>query len=82
MSGPVSVVVPRSPLREQLRAQRQVAEQPSAAPIVHVTIDRIDVRAPAPTQTALSPPKARRAASQSLTDYLRQANPSGSDSLK
>lgn len=82
ISGPVSVVVQRSLLRDELRAQRQVTEPPSAAPIVHVTIDRIDVRAPAATQPASPPPKARRAASQSLMDYLRQANPSGSDTLK
>ena len=42
------------------------------APIVHVTIDRIDVRAPAPAQAPRAPAKPRPAPSTSLADYLRR----------
>jgi hypothetical protein len=62
----------RAPLRAQTRAHRAAlsGEQPT---IVHVTIDRIDVRAPAASAPSERPaPKKRSGLSQSLSDYLRQ----------
>ncbi len=45
-------------------------------PIVHVTIDRIDVSAPACAPDRPKPPaRSRRSSGQSLTDYLRARHP-------
>jgi hypothetical protein len=66
------------PLREPLMREPEPS-RPTVAPTeIHVTIDRIDVRAPAipisgsPRPTASKP---RAAASLSLTEYLRQPRP-------
>ena len=40
-------------------------------PVIHVTIDRIDVRAPSGPERASSRPRPRAHSSGSLTDYLR-----------
>lgn len=44
---------------------------PAPPPVVHVSIERIDVRIPGPPAAAALPRKPRAGASQSLTDYLR-----------
>ena len=51
----------------------------AAPPVIHVTIDRIEVRAPAASRPAAAPARSRaHAASVSLTDYLRRSrNPGG-----
>lgn len=58
------------PLREQVLAGR-TAEARAQAPVIHVTIDRIDVRAPAPSQPAAAPRRARLEPVVSLSEYLR-----------
>ena len=62
--------VSRAPMSEAAVAQRTArsAERPA---IVHVTIDRIDVRAPATQSRPVATPKARPASRVSLADYLR-----------
>lgn len=60
---------PFAPLSEAAIAVR-AADARTAEPVIHVTIDRIDVRAPAPSRPA---PAARRAPadpSMSLADFL------------
>lgn len=63
----------RPPLREHVREQRINPPPVQQPTIVQVTIDRIDVRAPAanatPERTASKP---RNASFKSLGDYLRQ----------
>jgi hypothetical protein len=49
----------------------RVAQPAEIRPVIHVTIDRIDVRAPAGPERASSRPRPRANASGSLTDYLR-----------
>jgi hypothetical protein len=69
----------KAPLSAAAQAQRVAAsvERPT---VVHVTIDRIDVRAPAAPAATERTPKKRSGAAQSLSDYLRQReqpNPAG-----
>lgn len=69
----------RRPMSEPALAAR-AAQTPPAPPVVHVTIDRIEVRAPATPPRTASAPRTRPAApSVTLTDYLRQraAKPAG-----
>jgi hypothetical protein len=63
---------PPAPLRAQALQQAARAQRADAAPVVHVTIDRIDVRVPAPA-SAPAPTRKPRAASTAapLGDYLR-----------
>ena len=61
----------RPPLSEQALAQR-VQPTKGERTIVHVTIDRIDVRAPAPAQAPRAQAKPRPAPTTSLADYLRR----------
>jgi hypothetical protein len=65
------IATARPPLRD--RAVAQLTAPGRGEPtVVQVTIDRIDVRAPAARATPERPPaKPRRAPSQSLGDYLR-----------
>ncbi len=67
------------PLRESTVAQRAAAPSASQAPtVVHVTIDRIDVRAPAAATARARPqPTPRVAPGLSLKDYLRQRERAG-----
>ncbi|HEU0202078.1 MAG TPA: hypothetical protein VFR86_16805 [Burkholderiaceae bacterium] len=62
---------PRPPLTESAVAQRaaQVRSEPT---VVHVTIDRIDVRAPAQAPEPALAPKPRATSTLPLSDYLRQ----------
>lgn len=63
----------RPPLSDNTVAQRFSAQRPEAPAIVHVTIDRIDVRMPAAAQASQQPtPKPRAASAVALGDYLRQ----------
>jgi hypothetical protein len=66
--------VARPPLRE--RTVAQVSAQPRAErqPVVHVTIDRIEVRSPAARPAASAAPKSkpRTPSSKALGDYLRE----------
>lgn len=66
-----------APFAPVSRQAMDARARPAAAdpPPIHITIDRIDVRAAAPARAA-TPPKARPAASSvSLADYLRSADP-------
>lgn len=70
---------PRAPLRITTVLQAGAAERERTAepaPIVHLTIDRIDVRLPS-APVAATPPARRRAASAvgGLGDYLRGRAP-------
>jgi hypothetical protein len=67
-------LAPQRPLSAVALAQRMPAK--SDTTIVHVTIDRIDVRAPAPVPAPA--PRAQgkpRPATTSLADYLRRGRP-------
>ena len=65
--------VPRRPMSAPALAERHAAAAAEPRPVVHVTIDRIDVRAPAAPARPAAAPRARNAApSVSLADYLRQ----------
>jgi len=66
-------VAVRSPLRESTVAQRAAPARGETPTIVHVTIDRVDVRAPpAPAFTPSLNQKPRAMSTVSLSDYLRQ----------
>jgi hypothetical protein len=57
-----------APLTADALAER--TQSPRSAPPIHVTIDRIDVRAAVPPKTATPQTRARRGPSQSLAEYL------------
>lgn len=62
-----------APLRESTVAQRAGQLRTEAETVVQVTIDRIDVRLPAPPAAERSSgSKARSGPKVSLSDYLRQ----------
>jgi hypothetical protein len=69
-----SLVDARAPLREIIVRQRAAIEASHAPTEVHMTIDRIDVRAPAAAIGRPAGPasQTRRAPSLSLADYLRE----------
>lgn len=67
----------RGPLSSGAVAARTESRSESR-PIIHVTIDRIDVRAPSVPERASSRPRSRSNASASLNDYLRSRQPSRS----
>jgi hypothetical protein len=70
--------VPLDPARAALLAPTSTARAVTAPAVLHVTIDRIDVRSAAP---AAAPPRAgpaRSAPSRSLADYLRGSGDSSS----
>lgn len=69
--GAVAGPAPQRPLSARALAQR-VQPLRNDAPIVHVTIDRIDVRAPAPPPEPRPHTKPRPAPTMSLADYLRR----------
>jgi len=61
----------RQPLSDAVLAARHAIEP--SRPVVHVTIDRIDVRAPSTAAREAATPRPRQTASSvSLGDYLRQ----------
>jgi hypothetical protein len=68
---PPAPPTPQRPLSAIALAQRVQATK-SDTTVVHVTIDRIDVRAPVPAQTPRAQPKPRAAPAMSLADYLRR----------
>jgi hypothetical protein len=69
--GPPAAITPATPLRESSLPVRP--EQLADAPlVVHVSIDRIEVRAPAPQPRSEPAPAKRGPATQPLADYLRQ----------
>jgi hypothetical protein len=77
---PSPLVDTGAPLRETTVRQRAAAPATGGGPIeVHVTIDRIDVRAPAAAVARPAGPasQTRRAPSQSLADYLRERGQAG-----
>jgi hypothetical protein len=66
-----SGAAPLSPARVQALSP-QPAQATAAPPVVHVHIDRIEVRAPAAAPARPAPARpARTAAQHSLADYLR-----------
>ena len=70
---PSSAIDTPPPLSAATLAHRTAAERAAAPTVVHVTIDRIDVRASASTVPERRSPERRRAAATvSLDDYLRQ----------
>jgi hypothetical protein len=60
----------RGPLSSGAVAVRSESRS-DARPIIHVTIDRIDVRAPSVPERTSSRPRSRSHTSASLSDYLR-----------
>lgn len=67
----IGTTVPMGPLSAAAVASRATVE-PDTRPIVHVTIDRIDVRAPRDAAKPESAPKRAKAQPEvSLADYLR-----------
>ena len=69
---------PLAPLREATLAHHAAALRASAAaPVVHVTIDRIDVRAAPEAASPRTATRPRSAPATSLNDYLRQRAPGG-----
>jgi hypothetical protein len=75
VSRPEQRSVDDGPLSQQALASR-VLSQSDRPPIVHVTIDRVDVRAPAAPERPAPRTRSRTATAGSLTDYLR-ARPAG-----
>jgi len=71
--------VVRPPLRERTVAQVSAPPRSEPHPVVHVTIDRIEVRAPAARPAASAGPKSkpRTPSSKSLSDYLRERDRAG-----
>jgi hypothetical protein len=59
-----------SPLSDAAVASRPRAPR-DERPVIHVTIDRLEVRAPATPKAAVERRKSRPLPSQSLADYLR-----------
>ena len=73
-------IAARPPLRDSVIEQRVAARRTSAPPVVHVTIDRIDVRVPPAPPAPRPAARPRSAASATpLADYLRQRDRSGGD---
>ena len=70
-ADPPAPPTPQRPLSALALAQR-VHTTKSDATVVHVTIDRIDVRAPAPAQAPRAQAKPRAAPTMALADYLRR----------
>lgn len=69
---------PAAPLRTQTLQQAQRPAKPDAAPVVHVTIDRIDVRVPAPADPSAPARKPRPTSTVApLADYLRSKTRTG-----
>jgi hypothetical protein len=72
---PKMLLAPAQPMSQAALAGR-IARETRQPPVVHVTIDRIDVRAPTPAERAAPPSKRQTAApSVSLGDYLRARGP-------
>jgi hypothetical protein len=65
-----------APLSEAVVAGRAMAVR-EQAPVIHVTIDRLDVRAPAPARTEAARQRPRPQPAVSLSDYLREGAPEG-----
>lgn len=65
-----------APLSDAAMAERGSRASPSQ-PVIHVTIDRIDVRAAATAKPAAAARRERRAPTVSLTDYLRRDGAGG-----
>ncbi|MFO1086053.1 MAG: hypothetical protein U1E21_15925 [Reyranellaceae bacterium] len=65
-----------APLSDTVVAARTRAPR-EERPVVHVTIDRIEVRAPAAPKAVAERRKSRPLPSQSLADYLRGGTGSG-----
>jgi hypothetical protein len=65
-----------APLSKAAVASR-VSSAREAPPVIHVTIDRIDVRAPETVKAGAAPKPARRKPTISLGDYLRRGNGGG-----
>jgi hypothetical protein len=71
---PERPVTRAAPLSAAMVAGRATAVR-EQAPVVHVTIDRLDVRAPAQAEPARQRPRAQPTVS--LSDYLRQGSSGG-----
>ena len=65
------------PLSDVAVASRVRARDQGGAPVVHVTIDRIDVRAPAAATPRPARQRERAEPAVSLAEYLRGAEPAG-----
>jgi hypothetical protein len=62
----------RAPLRESTVAQRSTAQRGETPAVVHVTIDRVDVRTPGTATPSRLSPKPRASSTVSLSEYLHQ----------
>jgi hypothetical protein len=60
------------PLSPATLAQRTLPQAAPTPPVIHVTIDRLDVRLPAPATAPKAAPKPRTTTTLPLADYLRQ----------
>lgn len=75
-AAPVKARTPHAPLSEAALLARLDAARDDG-PVIEVTIDRIDVRTPAPPAHAPAERRRRPAPSVTLTDYLRGRGRSG-----
>lgn len=66
----VAPVTPAAPLSMSVMAQLP-PERPASPPSIHISIDRIEVRAPRPAPSPAASAPRRAAPSQPLGDYLR-----------
>ena len=65
-----------APLSRGIVAGREMAAR-DERPVIHVTIDRIDVRAPLAPKAASEPRRSRPQPTMSLADYLRESKAGG-----
>jgi hypothetical protein len=81
MPEPAAPAPARAPLSSNVVAARAESRS-DARPVIHVTIDRIEVRAPSAPERPSSRPRVRSTTSASLSDYLRsrQSSRSGGSS--
>jgi hypothetical protein len=70
---------PARPLSNATLAAR-LDQRSEQRPVIHVTIDRIEVRAPAAAACAVPLPKSRAVSGVSLSDYLRGGAPTRGES--
>ncbi len=73
---PPRAVTHAAPLSDAVVAGRVMAAR-EGSPVIHVTIDRNEVRAPAPQKPAAEQRRPRMQPTVSLSDYLRDGAPGG-----
>jgi hypothetical protein len=71
---PARLVTRAAPLTDAAVAGRTMSVR-EEGPVIHVTVDRLDVRAAVPAKAAAEPQRARPLPAVSLSDYLRGGQP-------